>query len=228
MERHFDELIYLRGEGPTIQRWIATLPAELVTSRPRLLLAQALLILASGRMETAGGLLDAASSAVTDADEEHFEPSVGRDASLLANVPAAIALGRAALAQLRGDAESAITFGSQALADLGEGERMLESITRGYLARAELLRGRLAEAEHALSSAIGRWRVSGASTYVAWGCHHLGQVQRAQGRLDAAEETYRQALEIYGPHGRPVPSAAGVGYVGLAEVAYQRNELDTA
>jgi len=53
-------------------------------------------------------------------------------------------------------------------------------------------------------------------------------VQRAQGRLDAAEETYRQALEIYGPHGRPVPSAAGVGYVGLAEVAYQRNELDTA
>ena len=200
----------------------------MVGSRPRLLLTQAALALFSRRMETVEGLLEAASSAVTDADEEHFEPSVGRDTSLLANVPAAIALGRAALAQLRGDAESAITFGSSALADLGEGERLLESITRGYLARAELLRGRLAEAEHALSSAIGRGRAGGASTYVAWGCHHLGQVQQAQGRLDAAAGTYQQALEIYGPRGRPVPSAAGVGYVGLAEMAYQRNELDTA
>ena len=200
----------------------------MVGSRPRLLLTQAALALFSRRMETVEGLLEAASSAVTDADEEHFEPSVGRDTSLLANVPAAIALGRAALAQLRGDAESAIMFGSRALADLGEGEWLLESITRGYLARAELLRGRLAEAEHALSSAIGRWRAGGASTYVAWGCHHLGQVQQAQGRLDAAAGTYQQALEIYGPRGRPVPSAAGVGYVGLAEMAYQRNELDTA
>ena len=199
----------------------------MVGSRPRLLLTQAALALFSRRMETVEGLLEAASSAVTDADEEHFEPSVGRDTSLLANVPAAIALGRAALAQLRGDAESAIMFGSRALADLGEGEWLLESITRGYLARAELLRGRLAEAEHALSSAIGRGRAGGASTYVAWGCHHLGQVQQAQGRLDAAAGTYQQALEIYGPRGRPVPSAAGVGYVGLAEMAYQRNELDT-
>src|SRR6266581_2090309 len=52
MERHFDEQFYLRGEGATVQRWIATLPAELVISRPRLLLAQALLVLAGGRAAT--------------------------------------------------------------------------------------------------------------------------------------------------------------------------------
>ena len=227
-ERHADALIYLRGEGSTVQRWLAALPAELVQSRARLLVTQAALDLLSRRAETVEGLLDAASRAFADADEDHFEPSVGRDVSLLANVPAAIALGRAALAQLRDDAEGAAAFASRALAELGEGEWLLESITRGYLARADWLRGRLAEAEHALSLAVGRWRAGGASTYVAWGCQHLGQVQRAQGRLDAALVTYQQALEINGPHGRPVPAAAGIGHVGLAEIAYQRNELDAA
>ena len=63
---------------------------------------------------------------------------------------------------------------------------------------------------------------------IAWGCHKLSQVQRAQGRLDAAALACRQALEITAPPGRPPLPAAGPAYVGLAEVAYQRNELDAA
>ena len=59
-------------------------------------------------------------------------------------------------------------------------------------------------------------------------CHLLGQVQRALGRLDAALDTYQQALEMTAPHGRPALPAAGVAYVGMAEVAYQRGELDAA
>ena len=42
------------------------------------------------------------------------------------NVPAAIALERALLAYLRGDAEGTAAFASQALAKLGEGEWMLD------------------------------------------------------------------------------------------------------
>jgi LuxR family maltose regulon positive regulatory protein len=62
----------------------------------------------------------------------------------------------------------------------------------------------------------------------ASGCHLLGQVQRAQGRLDAAVGTYQQALEMTAPPGRPALPAAGVAYVGMAEVAYQRGEVDAA
>jgi tetratricopeptide (TPR) repeat protein len=62
----------------------------------------------------------------------------------------------------------------------------------------------------------------------ASGCHFLGQVQRAQGRLDAALRTYRQALEITAPPGQPALPAAGVGHVGMAEVAYQQGDLDAA
>ena len=55
-------------------------------------------------------LLDAAERAFEEAADEPYEPSVGRAASLVANVPAAIAFWRGYLAELGGDAERAITF----------------------------------------------------------------------------------------------------------------------
>ena len=78
IEQHFDELFYLRGEGATVQRWLSALPGDLVQTRPRLLLAQALLASYDGRMETAEPLLGAAEQAYAGAAEEPFEPTVGR------------------------------------------------------------------------------------------------------------------------------------------------------
>ena len=75
--------------------------------------------------------------------DEPFEPSAGKAASLFANVPAAIALERALLAVLHGDAEQAITFGRRTLAEVGEGEWMLASHVGGYLGLAEWLRAGL-------------------------------------------------------------------------------------
>ncbi len=48
IERYADEFL-LRSEGATVQRWLSALPAELATSRPRLLLAQAWLDGLGGR-----------------------------------------------------------------------------------------------------------------------------------------------------------------------------------
>ena len=62
----------------------------------------------------------------------------------------------------------------------------------------------------------------------AWVCYELTQVQHAQGRLDAVACTCRQVLEMTAPPGRPPLAAAGPAYVGLAAVAYQRDELDIA
>ncbi|MGH3175176.1 MAG: hypothetical protein ACRDPF_15085, partial [Streptosporangiaceae bacterium] len=119
IEQYFDAAYNLRGERATVQRWLAALPAELVLSRPRLLLAQALLAATSGRAEAVEPPLDAAERALAgaaDAVDEPFEPSAGRAASMLVNVPALIALHRCYLAQFRGDAEGTAAFASQALA----------------------------------------------------------------------------------------------------------------
>jgi LuxR family maltose regulon positive regulatory protein len=227
IERHFDETFW-PGERATVQRWLAALPAELAGSRPRLCLVRAILELAGSDAERAGPPLDAAERAFTDATDEPFEPSAGKAASLLVNVPAGIALGRASLAHLRGDADGTTAFASQVLAKTGEGESMLDSTARWLLAMAEWLGGRVAEAERAFAASITGWRAAGERYSAAYGCHHLGQVQRAQGRLDAAVGTYQQALEITAPPGRPAMPAAGIAFVGMGEVAYQRNELEAA
>ena len=142
IEQHFDELFYLRGEGVTVQRWLSALPGDLVRTRPRLLLAQALLAFYSGRTETEEPLLDAAEQAYASPAGEPFEPTVGRAGSMLVNVPALIAIRRGFLAQLRGDAEDTAAFASRALAESKEGEWLLSSTARRSLAVAEWLRGR--------------------------------------------------------------------------------------
>ena len=86
----------------------------------------------------------------------------------------------------------------------------------------------LGEAEQLLSSTIAQWCAAGESALVVRGCYHLGQIQRAQGRLDAALGTYQQAVDTAAVPGRPATPGAGIGYVGLAEVAYQRDKLDDA
>ena len=106
IERHYDAAFFLRGEAATIHRWLAALPEDLVRSRPRLLLGQALMAVLSGRLEAVEPLLDAAERASAGAAAEPFEPTAGRARSLLVNAPALIALLRSILAQLRGDADS--------------------------------------------------------------------------------------------------------------------------
>ena len=228
IEQHFDERYYLAGEGTTLQRWLSALPDGLVRSRPRLLLAQGQLAIARGRVEEMEPLLDAAERAAPGVAGEPFEPTVGRAGSMLVNVPALIAIRRAFLAQLRGDAEAGAAFASRGLAECREGEWLLSSTARGFLAMAEWLRGRLAEAERAFASSTAGWQAAGQPALTAWHRVQLAQVQRALGRLDAAVPTYEQALEAIAVPGRPLPPTAGPVYLGLAEVAYQRNELDRA
>ena len=232
IEQHFDAVHSLRGEAATVQRWLAPLPADLVRSRPRLLLAQAVPAATGGRLEAAEQLVDAAERAYAGqgagTGEEPFEPTIGPAGSLLVNVPATIALVRGYLAQLRGDARGTAEFGSRAVAESREDEWILRSVAQVQLAVAGWLDGRLDEAERAFADGIAGRQAAGLPTWGAWASYELGQVQHAQGRLDAAARTCEQALEAAARTGQPPSPAAGPAYVGLAEVAYQRSELDSA
>jgi LuxR family transcriptional regulator, maltose regulon positive regulatory protein len=229
IERQIDACLF-RWEGVTLQRWLAALPAELVRSRPRLSLAQARLALISGQLEAVEGPLEAAERRAAEAADEPYEPSVGRAASMMANLPAAIALQRAGLAYLRGDADQMVASAKRALAELAEGEWMLESLTRWYLAEAEWLAGRLAQAEAAMASSLAGWRAASqrVPAAAALGYHGLGLVQRGQGHLEAALATYREALAVATDPDGPAPQIAGVAQVGMAGVLYERDELDAA
>jgi LuxR family transcriptional regulator, maltose regulon positive regulatory protein len=226
IERYFDAL-FRRAEDATLARWLAALPAELVRARPRLCLVEAYWALIDGRLETAERLLGDAERALADRGDERNEPSVGRPVSLVANVPAAVAVLRARLARLRGDPERTIAFGNQALLHLTEDDRALRSMLDWYLAAADWLGGRLVEADHALADLVARLRAAGERYLAMWPRYELGQVQQARGQLGAALRNYQQALEVASDPGGPLPPA-GIGYAGVAEVLYQRDQLDAA
>ena len=226
LERHFDAL-QRRGEDATLRRWLQALPEELVRSRQRLCLAQAVAAVTGLRLEAAESWLADAEQARTDHDEEAYAPSAGRAVSMLANVPAAIALVRAVIARMHGDAERTSACSRQALTELDEQEWMLRSLAEYYLAVADWLRGQVLEAEQAFTGLAAEQQAAGAR-YFAQLYHDLGQVQRARGRLGGALGTYRQLLNDTVAPGQPALPAAAIAHLGTAEVLYERGQLDAA
>jgi ATP/maltotriose-dependent transcriptional regulator MalT len=227
IEQHFDAT-YHRGQRATIHRWLAALPAGLVHTRPRLLLVQAWMAVVGGHVEAAGVALDAAQRASAQAAAEPFEPSAGRAASMLANTRAAITIARGWLAWLHGDADGATAFASQALGELTDGDWLLTSLGQLELALADRLRGRLDDAERGFAASLAGWRAAGERGSAVSVGDLLGRVHLARGRLDAALGAFQLALEIATEPGQPALPVAGIAYAGMAEVEYQRDELNAA
>ena len=226
VERHFDA-VYFTGENATVQRWLSALPADLGRSRPRIGLARAFLALTAGDLDTAEQAVGALPADPARSDDS-FRPSVGAGASFVTNVPAAAAIARAWLAFLRGDAEAMAEFAAQARARLRDGEWLLASICRLNDALADWLRGRLDAADQQFTDAIAEWQAAGQHALAAQGCHYLGQIRRAHGNLDTALDAYQELLRITELPADGTSPVAGIGHVGIAEVAYQRGDLAAA
>jgi LuxR family maltose regulon positive regulatory protein len=226
IERHVEDQILRRNEAATLERWLVALPPEVLDRRPRLRLGQAVAALMGGRLVDAESLLTAAEHAFEQASLEPYEPSVGRSASILHNVPAMLATCRADLARQQGNVELAYRLAHQAEAHLTADDTMLGSIVGYDVAVAAWMDGRLDDAERQLNDVVATRAASGERHLVLRASYNLGGVQQAQGRLGAALRTYRSGLEMASEH-PPLPSA-GMAHVGLAEVLYERDELDSA
>src|SRR5690606_32292058 len=153
----------------------------------------------AGRVDEGGDLLDAAERAYAHTTDDPAESSAGRSAGPLANVPAVLAAHRMFIANLRGDPDSAADFASRVLAEIGEDEWMLEAVTQAHVAVAEWTRGNHRDAERPVASVVERWVIRGVFDFALVWSFILGRIQVAQGRLGAAETTYRRALEVADP-----------------------------
>ena len=230
VERHVEELLG-RSEGVALRRWLSALPAESVRDRPRLCLAQAYGAAQGFQLEALEVLLDDAERAVAVSGDEPYEPSLGppQGDSVLANVPAGIAFLRASLARLRGDAAHATSYNRQALARLGDDDWLIRSFVRWNQTVTDWLGGRLRPAERGLAEVLAERR-AGVPFFAGFlpvrVRYDLGEVQRARGNLDAALATCRQAPDTFAESSQT--ALTGPAHVGLAQVLYERNELEAA
>ena len=105
---------------------------------------------------------------------------------------------------------------------------MLATLSRAVLGRAERLSGLLEEAEGTFTLVIELSRVTAQPALVAWASHLLAQVQQSRGNLEGAGRTYPRAHKLTQQSEQTASLPGAIVYLGFAEVAYQRGELDDA
>jgi LuxR family transcriptional regulator, maltose regulon positive regulatory protein len=226
VEQHLAETLR-RGESALLTRWLSLLPDDAVRSRPALCLAQGLMELHLGHLESVEHLLEHAERAF-DPHAERQTYRVPTDGGMVAEVPAAIDLLRAELASARGDPDGTAEFARSARSYLAEGERGPRLWTRWLELLAEWMRGHMEEAEAGFGQILTEARTASDPHPLTLSCHTLGWVQQDRGKLHAALRTYREGLRFATESGRFLPFHAGEAHIGIAQVLLARNELDTA
>ena len=204
------ETTLMRGEIITFLRWVDSLPDELVSARSTLCALSAWALVLTGRP------LEAVEARLRGAEEAgDLRPG------------AAMAV-RALVAAFQADADRACALASRALAELPADDRLL----RGF---AELIRGaaRIATAAPtgdgaALDEALAVSRRTGNVFLAVIIMCNQAELYVRRGRLEAAFERYRRALELATDERGCRMPMAGQALIGMGDVARERNDLDAA
>jgi LuxR family maltose regulon positive regulatory protein len=226
VEEHLGETLR-RGES-VIVRWLSLLPDDTVRSRPGLCLAMAMSELNLDHLESAERLLAHAERAFDHHGREPPELQIPTSGGMVAQVSAAIALLRAELAYDRADPDAVATFARAALAHMAEHEHGPRLFARSLLVGADWMTGRVVDTEPAFAELLAEGRAAPAAYPVLRTCFMLGLVQQAQGKLGAALRTYREGLRLATEGDWFSVYHAGEAHVGIAQVLYQRNQLEEA
>jgi LuxR family transcriptional regulator, maltose regulon positive regulatory protein len=216
-----------RAESVLLDQWLSWLPEEVVRSRPRLCLAQAMLEWHRYRLEAVERLLQQVERAI-EVRRDVKELEVPTEGGMVGDARAAIALLRAQVAGVRGDGEREAEFAQAALAYMADREHGPRFWARWLLVAADWHRGRLRQAESGFAEMLAEGRAAPDPHPLMTTCYPLGAVQRARGELGAALRTFREGLRWAAAGGRFSPLVGCEGHIGIAQVLYARNHLDDA
>ena len=208
------------NEFHTLRRWLEQVPEVLLRQHPVLCLSYATALLASA---TSDRFPVAQFSHV-----EHLLLMAEQDWQTTGNQPKlgeVFAL-RSLVAWKQEDVAQAVRSASQALAWLPKPELVWRSVALGILGQKELLTGQLAVAHTTLLEVSRLCEATGNRTLLRVATNMLAKVFYGQGELHRAAESYRQVLR----EAREQEDLDDTGHalLGLAHLAYEWNELETA
>jgi LuxR family transcriptional regulator, maltose regulon positive regulatory protein len=233
VELAIPEMNRLRQER-TLRGWFEALPAELFTVRPMLALGHAGALLSTGEdagvdalLDTAERWLDPPSDAPDATCGPRAEPVV-MDPAEFVHLRGHITMHRAALARMRGDVAGTITHAQQVLDLTGDADHLRRGGAAALLGLAYWTSGDLDAAQRWYADGMASLQRADHVADVIGGAVTQADLLIAQGRLGDAQRTYERGLRLALGDGGPVLRGAADMHVGLAELARERNDLETA
>ncbi|GCE05180.1 LuxR C-terminal-related transcriptional regulator [Dictyobacter aurantiacus] len=212
IEQHACHFIQ-RGEDSLVRMWLSSLPEALIASHPMLSLLQAYTAFLQARMDVYEQALTRATR-LWQKDKQH-RYMLGRVYDL-----------RARVALYCGDGPQVIKYARQTLAFIDEDSSSpFYCSTMLHLGAGHLLQGELVQAAHYLSESyrLGQ-KYSYTTVALAAGVYH-GLLQKAQGNLRTAIQTFQQ---ICGEAQTIVSWPVIAAHVYLADIYRERNEVTNA
>ncbi len=202
-----------------VLKWLASLPASVLESRPSLWVTHAALLLATGQTAGVEEKLQAAEIALAPvlqgaSLDERIQFLIGQMAAV-----------RSTLALTRYDVEGMLTQSQRALQYLPPGHAIVRCTALWTMGFACYLLRDFAKAKRAYLEAISISQTSGAIFTTILATIGLGNVQEAENQLHQAAETYRRVLELAGDQPQQIVHDA---HLGLGRLLYEWNDLETA
>ena len=211
-------------QEPTIRSWVDALPDEVVRVRPVLAVGLIGALMSSGEFEGIAARLE-------DAERLLERPSAGMvvvDTDEFLRLPGEIQMYRAALALVGGDTPATIRHAQLAIGRAADDDHLTRAGASALMGLAFWGGGDLGAAHQAYAASVeGLRRVGNISDVL--GCSiTLADIRVTQGRLGEALGTYEQALRLASRHGGPALRGTADMYVGMSQIAFERNDLDAA
>ena len=218
----------------TIRGWLDALPDEVVRVRPVLAVGLVGALMQGGEFEGVEGRLRDVEQCL-DNRSAHGEGSqaasagtVVLDEEELRRLPGTIQMYRAALALVRGDVPATIRH-----AQLASAARPTTTTSPGPGHRpcpgSRCWGDGDLEAAHAAYSASAEGMLRAGHLSDVLGCSiTLADIRITQGRLGEALRTYEHALRVAAPDAGTVLRGTADMYVGMSQIACERNDLDAA
>jgi LuxR family transcriptional regulator, maltose regulon positive regulatory protein len=215
IEQHATAMLLGSSDVLLVRAWVERLPRSLILTRPRLALLAGLTMVVTGQFDTVERLLTDAAPALSAPD-------------LSPNIVGELAVLRSTIARGQGDGDGTLALARQALAQLALDNHGFRAAAALNIGVASLWRGELAVAKAALAEAAALGEAEGSQWIALGALEELASLQRRHGQLRQMLRTSEQAAQLSARLGERRIPAAGMGYVGIAEVLYERNDLTGA
>ncbi len=223
VERAILGLLRERREA-TARGWLDVIPDEVVAVRPVLAVGFVGALMSRGEFADVERRLDDVERVLADPTATN----VVVDRAELARLPGAIAMYRAALALIHGDAAATVEHADRAVALAVEGDDVVLSAASALSGLASWGSGDLVGAHRRYSTAVEGLLRAGHLGDVLGCTVTLADIRITQGRLDEARRTYEDALALAERRPGPVLRGTADVLVGLSQVAFERNDLAAA